>query len=214
MTKNLYYYDAHWLVERGPYMRLISEKAAKCFLDDICFIVSEYGYLLKNYPEEKYAQVDPLYYIHQNLGLLDIHLATDFFNCSFRGACWASLLIAINPHEKFLGLINDFLETCHPKNRWIANLALCAITNEPHAYKDKITTISESCKSLKKAKFDLRLSPSKEILTSHQEEAMQLRQSYQAEGMKPTLQLLKAKDIYQYSLNFNEWLTLKQKDIV
>lgn len=211
MTANQYYYDAGWLIERSPYMRLISEKKSKDFLNDLYDTVCEYAYLLKEYPEKKYEQVDQLYYIHQNLSLLDVNLASDFFQHSFRGACWASLLIAINPHEKYLGLVNSFLEECHPKNRWIASLALCSITKGPHEYQDKIASIREKCKLLKKETFSIRLSPSQEEQTRHHEEVVQLRQFYRAHGLEPTLRLLKTKSVYQYSLNLNEWLSANKR---
>lgn len=206
MTEDLYYYDSNWLVERSPYMRLISEQASKRFLDHLYDIMCEYSYLLKEYPRVKYEQVDELYYINLNLSILDARLASDFFQCSFRGACWASLLITINPHEKFLGLLNKFLEECHPSNKWIASLALCSITKEHHEYHDKMNTIRKKFKLLKKESINLRLSPSNQEKNRHSEEILQLRKSYKVNGTGSTLRLLMAKDIYQYKLNFNEWL--------
>ena len=205
MIEECYYFDSGWLVRRSPYMKLIFKDSSQRYVKHIYALVSSYSYLFQEYPNVKYEQIDELYYIHQNLSVLDDHLISDFFKLSYRGACWAAFLIAISPNEKYLDLLNSFLKSCHENNRWITNLAISIITQESSEYTRMMAFIREKFNHLKKEKIHLRLNPTKEELRKLRIGEERVRMAYKKEGTDSAIETLKSHGAYRYWLDYNEW---------
>ncbi len=213
MNQDLYYYyDSGMLVSRSPYMSLISESQARDYIDRLYYLVTEYFYLLEGYPFQRYEQIRDLYYVHQNVSTLNENLVCDFFNHTFRGACWASLLIAISPNEKYRVFLEDFLKKCHPKNRWITIFAIYSITGEYHEYEDKLREIKSKFKLFKQTPVKLRLMPTKDELRRHNDEIERIRVSYKVNGLESTMKSLKSKEIYNYMMPHDQWVLASTKN--
>ena len=211
MEATLNYIESGYLVSKSPYISLVSPSSAKSFIDRFYYTVLNYQHLLKEYPAAKYEQLEIAYFTIQNIGLLDEQLVDDFFNLSYRGGCWAAWLISLQPDVRYLDTLKGFIENCHIKNRWIAELAISSISNAKHPYLTKIHKIQELVGNLPKEEIALRKWPTKAEIRLIEDEKKRTRTCYKTNGADSAIEYLNGTRFKYYFQDYNSWQKNQRK---
>lgn len=205
MTAELNYIDSGWLISTSHYQQLLRQKSATAYIATLANSVEDYAHCLADYPNIKYEQLEKFYKIHQHLSVFNYKLAEDFFHLGYKGACWASLLISLSPDEKYTTLLQDFLDSCHPENRWIADIAISTIKHKKHEVSDNLLSISQNLERLPKENIVLRTFPSSEDRLGHDTEILTIREIYKSQGLDKALAYAMTTKVYFCYLDYPAW---------